>query len=169
MKYADKRMGMFVKSTQDGLSVGLDKQWGTKTITEPLLVPILKDGDKVLATYENNEPAIVLRGKHLFCGMAFLTTPLLDFMYKVAGVHQYSKQKVCVFANGAYISVTCTDDNTQPHYIQLNIPSNNDVFDAISDEKIGTAPNLSLKMKRGDNRVLRIGNGNVDIVKNKSK
>ena len=86
-------------------------------------------------------------------------------MYKVAGVHKYSKQKVCVFANGAYISVTCTDDNFVPHDIVLDIPSDKDVFDALTGEKIGKAPNVVLKMKCGDNRVLRLGNGNADFLK----
>ncbi|MBE6413903.1 MAG: hypothetical protein E7035_05045 [Verrucomicrobiaceae bacterium] len=163
VKLASKPMGMFVKSTPEGIKAGLHLNWGTKAITEPLLVPILKDNDKVLATYENGEPAIVIRGKHMFCAMAFLTTELLDIMYKVAEVHKYSKQKVCIFANGAYISVTCTDNDTSPHDINLNIPSNKDIYNAITGEKIGKAPNITLKMKRGDNIVLRLGNGNADF------
>ena len=127
VKLASKPMGMFVKSTTEGIKAGLHLNWGTKTITQPLLVPILKDNDKVLATYENGEPAIVIRGKHMFCAMAFLTTELLDVMYKVAEVHKYSKQKVCIFANGAYISVTCTDNDTSLHDINLNIPSDKDM------------------------------------------
>ena len=84
-------------------------------------------------------------------------------MYKVAGVHSYSEQPLCVYANGAYISATCIDGNTTPHDIKLNIPSNKEVFDAITGEKIGVAPNIVLKMKKGDIKMLRLGNGNIEF------
>ena len=66
-------------------------------------------------------------------------------------------------SSGAYISVTCTDGGDSPQDVDLNIPSNRDVYDALTGEKLGKAPNITLKMKLGDNRVLRLGRGNADF------
>ncbi|MBE6412546.1 MAG: hypothetical protein E7036_08360 [Opitutales bacterium] len=152
-----------VITTANGKKAGLPEKFGFPQKVKPLLSPKLKQGDIVYANYENGKPAVVLRGKHLFCGVAQIPLSLYTHMYKVAGVHIYSEQELCVYANGAYISVTCVDNNTTPHDIKLNIPSNKEVFDAISGEKIGIAPNIVLKMKRGDIKMLRLGKGNAEL------
>lgn len=79
-------------------------------------------------------------------------------MFKVAGVREYSNQKLSVFANEPYISITCTDDDRNPHDIALNLHSDKEVFDALSGKRLGKGPFITLKMKRGDNRLLRLGN-----------
>ena len=152
-------------STELGKKIGLPESFGFDVKVRPLLSPKLKEGDIVYATYSNGMPAIVLRGKHLFCGVSQIPPALYTHMYKVAGVHIYSEQPLCVYANGAYISVTCIDGIATLHDIKLNIPSDKEVFDAITGEKIGTAPNVVLKMKKGDIKMLRLGNGNIDLKK----
>jgi hypothetical protein len=165
VEYAGDNLYAQIIPTKLAKSFGFNRTWGTNKITKPMLSPKLKEGDIVLGHYPNGKPAMVLRGKHMFFGIGVSYQPLFDYMYKVAGVHQYSKQKVCVFANGAYLSITCTDDDKSLHDIVLNIPSDKDVFDALTNEKIGKAPNITLKMKRGDNRVLRLGKGNAEFRK----
>ena len=86
-------------------------------------------------------------------------------MIAVAGVREYSKQKLCAFANGAYVSVTCTDGESAPHGVALNVHSDKEIFDALNGERLGKGPHITLKMKRGDNRILRLGKGNRDFVK----
>ena len=86
-------------------------------------------------------------------------------MIKISGAHMYSQQPLCVYASGAYISVTCIDKIETPHDIELDIPSDREVFDALTGEKLGKAPKLVLKMKSGDFRLLRLGNGNADFAK----
>ena len=39
----------------------------------------------------------------------------------------------------------------------LNLHSDKEVFDALSGEHLGKGPFITLKMKRGDNRLLRLG------------
>ena len=147
---------MLVEPTADGRKMGLVK-FGHSAKTSPLLTPILKDGDKVLGVYPNGQPALVLRGKHLFCGSGVLPKEVIRLMFKVAGVREYSNQKLSVFANEPYVSITCTDDDKNPHDIMLNLHSDKEVFDALSGEHLGKGPFITLKMKRGDNRLLRLG------------
>ena len=153
-----------VVPTADGENIGLTK-FGFDEAVKPLLSPAVKDGDKILATYENGSPAVVLRGRHLFCGVSQIPPPLYRYMIKISGAHMYSQQPLCVYASGAYISVTCIDKIETPHDIELDIPSDREVFDALTGEKLGKAPKLVLKMKSGDFRLLRLGNGNADFAK----
>ena len=166
VEYAGDNISTSIIPTQAGKEAGLPVYMGTDKKTTPLFTPKLKKGDIVLGVYkENKKPAIVLRGKHMFYGIGVGYTQVFDYMYKVAGVHKYSKQNVCVFANGAYISVTCTDKNKSLHDIELDIPSDKVVYNALTGKKLGKAPKLILKMKRGDNIVLRLGKGNAEFVK----
>ena len=82
-------------------------------------------------------------------------------MIKLAGVHRYTNDAAAVYANGNYISVTCLKDGT----VTLDIPSKENVYDALTDKKLGKAPMLKLDMKKGDNLLLRIGKGNASLKK----
>ncbi len=164
-EYADETLPMLIFSTDEGKKIGLSPTYGTAQKTSPLLTPRIKDGDKILGRYKNGQPAIVLRGKHLFSGSGIVPIPLYKHMIAVAGVREYSKQKLCAFANGAYVSVTCTDGESAPHGVALNVHSDKEIFDALTGERLGKGPHITLKMKRGDNRILRLGKGNRDFVK----
>lgn len=167
MKYTRDRVAAHVISRNDGKAAGLPPDFGVKKETFPLLTPVLRKGDKVLALYENGEPAIVLRGKKLFSGIDAIPSQLYGLMLKLSGVHLYSKQPLCVFANGAYVSVTCIDSDNSPHDIELSLPRSGEIFDAFTGKLIGNGKTITLKMKRGDNCVLRMGKGNADILKDK--
>lgn len=154
-----------VVPTQEGKKIGLNDIFGFDEKVKPLLSPELKDGDIVLAVYQNDMPAIVQRGKHIFCGITQIPEALYRHSAKIAGAQIYSKQNISAWASGAYVSITCTDGIDEVHNVEINIPSDKEIFDAITGEKLGVAPKLTLKMKRGDNRVLRLGKGNAEFVK----
>ena len=154
-----------VGPTQEGKKIGLNDIFGFDEKVKPLLSPELKDGDIVLAVYQNDMPAIVQRGKHIFCGIAQVPEALYRYAAKIAEAQIYSKQNISTWASGAYLSITCTDGIDEVHDVELDIPSDKEIFDAITGEKLGKAPKLTLKMKRGDNRVLRLGKGNVEFTK----
>ena len=154
-----------VVPTEEGKKIGLNEIIGFKAKVKPLLSPELKDGDIVLAVYPNDMPAIVQRGKHIFCGIAQIPEALYRYAAKIAGAQVYTKQNISVWASGAYLSITCVDGIDELHDVELDIPSDKEIFDAITGEKLGKAPKLTLKMKRGDNRVLRLGKGNAEFVK----
>ena len=154
-----------VMPTDEGKKFGLDKIFGYDKKVKPLLTPVLKEGDKVLAVYENDKPAFVLRGKHLFCGVADIPLELYWNMAKLSGAHMYAQKYIGVYANGGYVSVTCLDESATPTDIEIDVNSDREIFDALSGEKLGKGPKITLKMKRGDNRVLRLGKGNADFKK----
>ena len=105
----------------------------------------------------------MLRGKHLFCGVADIPLELYWNMAKLSGAHMYAQKYIGVYANGGYVSVTCLDESATPTDIEIDVNSDREIFDALSGEKLGKGPKITLKMKRGDNRVLRLGKGNSDL------
>ncbi len=148
--------------TKEGEKAGLAK-FGFDKKVKPLLSPVLEEGDIVLAEYPNSMPAVVQRGKRVFCGVSQIPAELYGHMIKISGAHQYGKYPLCVYANGAYVSVTCVDGIDAVHDIEIDVNSDREIFDALSGEKLGKGPKITLKMKRGDNRVLRLGKGNSDL------
>ena len=109
-----------------------------------LLVAILSCMDD---TFTNNTTAkgtfISIRGIGVQSSTHLVNPETYDFVF---------------FANEPYISITCTDDDRNPHDIALNLHSDKEVFDALSGKRLGKGPFITLKMKRGDNRLLRLGN-----------
>lgn len=148
--------------TEDGAKIGLKPITGTE-YAMPLLSPIPESGDLVLAKFENGSPAIVLRksGKHpqLFCGVPEIPTELYRHMAELAGAHVYNKQGAVVYANGAYISVVAVEDGEY----EIDLGRDGAVYNALSGNKLGNSRTLTLKMKKGDCRFLRLGRGNSDL------
>lgn len=148
--------------TEDGTKIGLKPITGTE-YAMPLLSPIPESGDLVLAKFENGSPAIVLRksGKHpqLFCGVPEIPTELYRHMAELAGAHVYNKQGAVVYANGAYISVVAVEDGEY----EIDLGRDGAVYNALSGNKLGNSRTLTLKMKKGDCRFLRLGRGNSDL------
>ena len=148
--------------TEDGAKIGLKPITGTE-YAMPLLSPIPESGDLVLAKFENGSPAIVLRksGKHpqLFCGVPEIPTELYRHMAELAGAHVYNKQGAVVYANGAYISVVAAEDGEY----EIDLGRDGAVYNALSGNKLGNSRTLTLKMKKGDCRFLRLGRGNSDL------
>ena len=154
-----------VKPTDEGKKIGLDESFGFNVAVKPLLSPKAEDGDTVLAVYENGMPAVVLRGKHLFCGVADIPFKLYWHMLKISGAHMYAQSPVSVYASGAYVSVTSVDEGDKARGIEIDVNSDKEIFDALTGEKLGKGPKITLNMKRGDNRVLRLGAGNSEFAK----
>lgn len=152
--------------TEEAKKIGaLGEAFGSGKKIKPLLSPIPENGDVVLAKYSDGLPAVVLRNKgkypRLFVGVPEIPNSLYKHMIKLAGVHRYTNDAAAVYANGNYISVTCLKDGT----VTLDIPSKENVYDALTDKKLGKAPMLKLDMKKGDNLLLRIGKGNASLKK----
>ena len=143
--------------TESGKKIGIKQNFGFDENITPLLVPETKASDTIFATYQDGSPAVVLRGKHLFCGVADIPDALMKYMLKIAGVHKYSEQAISVCANGKYVGVTCIDDIDTPHDVKLNFKYKGEIFDAFTGEKLGKNGTAIIKMKRGDTRVLKLG------------
>ncbi len=115
-----------------------------------MLSPIPQAGDRVLAVYENGKPAVVLRGKNVFCGLGFSPNGLYKAMYKIASVHEYADIPCSVRDNGKYLSVVPVDiPNGETRNITITPKYGKSIFDAISGEKLADGQ-YKTTAKRGD-------------------
>lgn len=121
-----------------------------------MLSPIPQAGDKILATYENGKPAVVLRGKNVFCGLGLSPNGLYRAMYKIAEVHEYADIPCSVRDNGKYLSVVPVDiPNGETRNITITPKYGKSIFDAISGEKLAERQ-YKTTAKRGDTFFLRV-------------
>lgn len=89
----------------------------------------------------------------IFCGTAAVPMELYRYAAKMAGVHIYTEQPASVFANGAYAIVSSTTQELHT----LDFKTNQKIYDAQTDEYLGTGPVIKLDMKKGDSKFIRIG------------
>ncbi len=157
-----------VLSTDAGKKAGLPESFGHSTKITPLLAVAAREGDVVLAKYANGKNAVVLRTStprpQLFVGTTRIPVELFRYMAEVSGVHIYTKQPAAVFANGAYISVTANTDELH----EIDVGCDSSIYDALSGKRIGKGPVIKLDMKKGDIKMLRIGQGNSSLEKKKA-
>jgi len=143
--------------TKEGRAANITKPFGSGKYFNPLLSPIPQKGDVVLARYESGDPAVLLRQSgnfpQMFVGAPEIPTELYKFMISLSGAHVYTNDPASIYANGKYISVAALEDGD----VHLNIPSDQDVFDALTNKKLGTAPHLTLPLPKGTALLLRVG------------
>ena len=146
-------------ATELGKQIGLPDSFSNKAkfiLPNPLFSPKLQKGDKVYATYTNGKPALVLRGKKLYCGFGPLPTAMYNEMARIAGIHQYTDVPAAVYTNGTYFSITPTDiPEGQSRKITFTIKENKDIIDVMTGEKLGTG-SFSKMAKRGDTFFVKI-------------
>ena len=150
-------------ATKDGKNIGLPESFGIKGDLAFAFTPKLGKDDIVLATYNTGEPAVVLRKNEkypqLFMGGTLIPTELYRYMAKLANAHVYCSQNASVYANGAYISITATQDAKH----KISLPKKYDVYNALTNEKLAQkSDELFIDMKKGDNIFLRLNRGNRD-------
>lgn len=145
-----------VLATPKGLALGLPESFGPTNVLAPLFSPQVRDSDEVLATFENGEAAIVVRGLpnqtiSVFCGTTEIPTPLYRALARKAGARLYSDTDAHVFANGPFIGVHAVRDG---EVILKTGPG--EIEDALSGEKVGTGPEIKLPLRLGETRVFWI-------------
>ena len=148
-------VSMQLKATKQGLDIGLPAEFGVKFSVTPTLSPIPKNGDRVLASYSNGLPAIVLRpGKYpsLFCGGSTIPSVLYRHVARMAGVHLYTDKDANVYANGRYVAVSAAQDGE----LTLNVGASGKLWDEFASKSLGYGPKLKLKLFKGETRLIRI-------------
>lgn len=155
----DGRQNPHYIATAEGEKLGLAKDTflhARKHKFAIMLSPIPQAGDRVLAVYENGKPAVVLRGKNVFCGLGFSPNGLYKAMYKIASVHEYADIPCSVRDNGKYLSVVPVDiPNGETRNITITPKYGKSIFDAISGEKLAEGQ-YKTTAKRGDTFFLRV-------------
>ena len=141
--------------TELGKKEGLG-EFGFKSKVVPLYSPVLEKGDKVLATYHNGKPAMVLRmsGKRpkFFIGVTKLSPEVCAYIAKTCGVHQYVDNNAVALANGRYLSVNPTKDGL--HTVSLKEEA--EVFDLLENKPLGRFKSKTFDLKKGDVKFFRL-------------
>lgn len=104
-----------VTATPAGRSLGLPEHFGPERQlhpVSPVLAVVPASGDSVLAVYSNGTPAVVLRGKQLFCGTTRIPVALYRAMAEIGGCHLYTGEEAAVYANNGYLGVCAVRDGS---------------------------------------------------------
>ena len=148
---AKKGTKAFVDSTPEGLEAGLPARFGFD-VEIMLLAPVPQEGDKILAKFGDGTPAIIERGKNMFCAIPAMPPELMRYAARRAGVHIYTDAPAAVYANGKYVSICATADG--PYEIDLGGTYKiREIFDS---QDLGVSQKISFDMKKGDVKFLRL-------------
>jgi hypothetical protein len=141
--------------TDLGKQLGLQAPFGVDAPVKPLFTAADASPAETLATYPDGSAAVALRHSHgggsLFVGAPGLTSELLRLAARKAGVHLYTQTDCNVYANGPIVALHAAQDGA----ITLDTGNRRQVRDAMTGDAVGSGPQVTLPMKKGDTRVLR--------------
>jgi len=133
-----------VKATPAGLAAGLPAVWGKcwgKKI-DPLFT-VEATEEETWSRWSDGSPAVVVRGKEVFCGVPQLPPALISAIAKRAGAHVWAKPgEAMVWAKGRYVFVYSYIDG------KLGLD-------------LGGGQSVVLDVRVGESRVLPVGAGTV--------
>ncbi|MFA6546501.1 MAG: beta-galactosidase [Limisphaerales bacterium] len=140
--------------TEAGRKLGLTRAWGVANAVKPLFAAVAS-GDEVLATYPDGTPAVAMRrgasGASVFVGVPGLTSELLRAAARAGGSHLFAETDCNVYANDLFLALHASEEGT----ITLNTGRAGAVSDVFTGTEIGRGPGISLRLRRGETRVLR--------------
>jgi hypothetical protein len=143
--------------TSEGRRLGLTALLGAEQPIEPLFAAADARPEEVLAVYADGSAAVALRksadGASIFVGPPGLTSELLRLAARQSGVHLFTQTDCNVNANGPYLSLHTAEDGPLELDTGLKAP----VVDLLSGQPLGPGPRITLPLKKGETRVLRIG------------
>jgi hypothetical protein len=123
----------------------------------PLFAASDASDKETLAVYPDGSASITLKrtsdGQSLFVGAPGLTPELLRFAARRAGVRLYTETDCCVYVNGAFVALHAVKDGP----VLLLTGSRAVVQDVLTGQAAGRGPRLTIEMRLGETRVLRIG------------
>ena len=151
-----ERGSLAVRPTAAGLQFGLtDSGFTRPEPVDPVLSPVPRDGDVVLAEYRNGAPAVVLRpGKvpGLFCGTTDIPAGLYRSFAAFAGIHLYTDRPAYVLRRGEWLSVTAPEQG----FYRISTGTGGGIVDFFSGRKLGTGPEIRTFFRKGENRIFRL-------------
>ena len=133
-------------------SDALTQPVGVQQVARPLFAVADAKPDEVLAKYGNGSAAVALRGNSLFVGAPGVTSELLRLAARKAGVHLFAETDCNVYANGPFMALHAAEDGP----VSIDTGHSQPVVDLLSGETLGNGPKLTLSLRRGETRVLRI-------------
>ena len=147
----------WAEPTERGKQLGLLEGFGVKQPVTPLFAAADATPDETLATWPDGSAAVALRqtadGWSLFVGPPGLTSPLLRLAARQAGVHLFTQTDCNVYANGPYLVLHAAQDGP----LEIDTGRRDGIVDVLTGERLGSGPQATVALKKGDTRILRIG------------
>lgn len=141
--------------TERGRESGLTEPFGVEQPIEPLFAATDATPDETLATFPDGSAAIAARrgseGLSVFVGVPGLTSELLRFVAREAGVHLFTQSDCNVYANGPFLALHASEDGP----IEIDTGRPGPVSDVLTGQPVGQGPRFSLPLKFGETRVLQ--------------
>ena len=91
----------------------------------------------------------------MFVETTGLTSDALRQAARAAGVHLFTETDCNVYANGPFVVLHASQDGP----VVVRTGTRGSVRDALSGESIGSGPQLTLALRRGETRVLELAPG----------
>ncbi|MCL4206026.1 MAG: beta-galactosidase [Pirellulaceae bacterium] len=146
----------WAEPTELAKQLGFVEGFGVKQPVAPLFAAADATPAETLATWPDGSAAVALRqtadGWSLFVGPPGITSPLLRLAARKAGVHLFTQQDCNVYANGPYLVLHAAQDGP----VMVAPGRRGEVFDLLSGQRIGPAGQVTVAMKKGDTRILRV-------------
>ena len=147
----------WAQPTKIGRRLGFQAAFGVQSPIEPLFAAADATPNETLATYPDGFAAVALRhtadGVSLFVGPPGLTSELLRLAARQAGVHLVTQTDCNVYANGPFLVLHAAKEGLLE--IDTGVPG--PIQNILMGQTIGEGPKLSLPLKQGETRVLRVG------------
>lgn len=148
MMPAGTTVGMI--ATDEGLAIGLPKNFGQNKPVAPLLSPRPTSGDVVMAKFSDGSPSVVLRkgaeGISVFSAGTELPTALIRHVARLAGAHVYCNRDANVYANGPLLAVHAASDDP----LAIDLGRETTATDIASKKKFPRGRHLQLTPKKGE-------------------
>lgn len=142
--------------TERGRALGLRTGFGADNPVEPLYAATDVTTEETMATYADGSAAVALRkredGWSMFVGVPGLSSELLRIAARKAGAHLFTESDCNVYANGPVVALHASGDGA----VVLDTGRNGTVRDALSGQPVASGRRLTLQMKKGETRVLRV-------------
>jgi hypothetical protein len=143
--------------TAAGRQHGIMHAFGVKLPVRPLFAATDARGDEVLATYPDGSAAVTWRrtadGPSFFVGTPGLTSALLRAAARVGRVHLFTETDCIVYANGHFLALHGAQDGP----LKIHVGQAGPVRDLLTGAVVGTGPQFTLTLPRGETKVLSTG------------
>jgi len=152
------KVNALVKPTDVGGRLGLVAPWGVNKTIEPLFAVEDATAAETLATYPDGSAAAAMRrtadGVSLFVGAPGLTPELLRLAADQNNIHLFTRTDCNVYASGPFLVLHGAKDGP----LKIDTASPEPILDVMDEGKaVGKGPQWSIDLKKGETRVLKIG------------
>jgi len=146
----------WAEPTEVGRRAGLTAGFGVDQPIRPLFAAADATADETLATYPDGSAAVAMRrgpgGLSVFVGVPGLTSDFLRLVAREAGVHLFTERDCNVWANGPFIVLHSPEAGD--YAVDTGVPG--PITDLLTGQAVGQGPKLTLPLKLGETRVLRV-------------